>query len=241
MEKPFGDRPQAGTREWFKVSAKKDNAAEVFIYDEIGVGWFGGGVDPMQLIEQVKALKLGPGDELTVRINSPGGVFTDGNAIYNNFRSLKSKVITRVDGIAASAASIIAMAGDSIEMPSNAFLFIHNPWMLVAGDESVMVKAASDLRMMRDNAVGTYLRKAGDKLRREDLVNMLDAETWVAAEDAVKYGLADVIDEPVRAAALARFDLSKYGFKVPAAIASAMDLAIEDKRRRREQLRMLNT
>jgi ATP-dependent Clp protease protease subunit len=144
-----------------------------------------------------------------------------------------------VDGVAASAASVIAMAGDRVEMPENALLFIHNPWMWAAGDAKTMRKAADDLDMMRDGAVATYMRKAGDKIARAELVKMLDAETWLSAEDSVKHGFADVVDEPVRAAALAQFDLSKFGIPVPKAIASAKVALAETKRKQREMLRLL--
>lgn len=241
MQQFHKGKPEAGTRPWFRVMAKKDNAAEVFIYDEIGSGFFGGGVAAADLVAEIKALKLGANDELTVRINSPGGDFFEGNTIHNFLRSLKSKIIVRVDGVAASAASIIAMAGDRIEMPANALMFIHNPYMLVVGDSQVMRKAATDLDQMRDNAAGTYLRKAGDKLTRPDLLKMLDAETWLSAEDSVKYGLADTVDEPVRASALAQFDFTKYGFPVPAALANVKDALAETRQRQREQLKALKT
>ena len=111
--------------------------------------------------------------------------------------------------------------------------FIHNPWMLVAGDANVMRKAANDLDQMRDSAASTYLRRTGDKLAREKLLTMLDEETWINAEDSVKYGFADVVDEPVRAAAM--FDFKKYGLPVPAALEKAADI-----QRRREQLKLLS-
>jgi len=234
-------RAEAGNRPWFRVQAKKDNTAEVFIYDEIGVGFFGGGVSPEALIQEVKALNLTSTDELKVRINSPGGNYFDGNTIHNYLRTVKAKVVVRVDGVAASAASVIAMAGDRVEMPENAMLFIHNPWMFAAGDAKTMRKAAEDLDQMRDGAVGTYMRKAGDKLSRAELVKMLDAETWLNAEDSVKHGLADVVDEPVRAAALLQFDFSKFGIPVPKALAAAKDAIANDLRERRERLRLLNT
>lgn len=211
-------RPQHGTRPWFSVMAKKGNAAEVFIYDEIGAGFFGGGVSAESLIKEIKALNLESVDELMVRINSPGGNLFEGNTIYNYLRTTKAKVTVRVDGVAASAASIIAMAGDRIEMPENAMLFIHNPWMFAAGDAKVMRKVADDLDQVRDIAANTYLRRAGDKLDKKTLIAMLDAETWLNAEDSVKYGLADVVDEPVRAAALAKFDFSHYLIPVPKAL-----------------------
>jgi ATP-dependent protease ClpP protease subunit len=229
-------RAEVGTRQWFSIKAKKDNAAEVFIYDEVGRGFFGGGVDPLELLKEIAELKLVAGDELTVRINSPGGDFIDGNAIYNNLRTLKAKVIVRVDGVAASAASIIAMAGDRIEMPENAMLFIHNPWMWAAGDSETMRKAADDLDHMQENAIGTYMRKAGSKLARGELVKMLDAETWLSAEDSVKHGFADVVDEPVRAAALAQFDFRNLGLPEPPGLLSAKKAAADERQRYRKNL-----
>lgn len=219
MSKPHS--PQAGTREWFRVNAKSSKSGEVLIYDEIGVGFFGGGVSPEALVSQINALKLGNDGELTVRINSPGGSFFDGNTIYNYLRSIKPKVTVRVDGVAASAASIIAMAGDRVEMPENSMLFIHSPWMMAAGDAAAMRRAAEDLDQMKDNAIGTYMRRAGDKLDRKTLSGMLDAETWLSAADSVKYGLADVVEEPVRAQALAQFDFTRYGLPEPKEIAAA--------------------
>jgi ATP-dependent Clp protease protease subunit len=216
MPKLNKGRPEAGERQWFSVQAKKGDKAEIFIYDEIGIGYYGGGVAAVDLIAQVKALNLTAADELVVRVNSPGGSFFEGNAIYNYLRSLKAKIVVRVEGMAASSASLIAMAGDRIEMPENAMMFIHNPWKMVAGDANVMRKMAEDLDKMRDSAVATYLRRAGDKMNKDDLIEMLDTETWLGAEDAVKFGLADVVDEPVRAAAM--FDCSKYGFPMPKAL-----------------------
>jgi ATP-dependent protease ClpP protease subunit len=222
----------AGNRQWFRVQAKKNAISEVFIYDEIGIGFFGGGVAAEALIKEIKALDLKKDDELLVHINSPGGYLFDGFTIHNYLRSAKARITVRIDGVAASAASIIAMAGDRVEMPENAMLFIHNPWMWATGDSRVMRKTAEDLDQMRDSAVSTYMRKAGDKLDRAELVKMLDAETWINAEDSVKFGLADIVDEPVRAAAM--FDFSKYGLPVPKALASVTDI-----QQRREQLRLL--
>lgn len=215
-------RPQPGPRAWFHVKAKSQKEpAEVFIYDEIGRGFFGGGVAAEDFIAQLKALELKSGDDLVVRINSPGGNLFDGTTIYNYLRTVKAKVTVRVDGVAASAASIIAMAGDRVEMPENSFLFIHNPWMVAAGDSAVMRKAAEDLDQMREGAVATYLRRTAGKISRDQLVEMLDAETWLTAEQSVAHGFADAVDEPVRAAALAAFDLERYGYHVPPAVAQA--------------------
>ena len=115
-----------------------------------------------------------------------------------------------VQGVAASAASLIAMAGDEVRMPENSFLFIHNPWMMAAGDAKTMRKIADDLDLMRDGAVRTYQRKVGDRVTTKELVQMLDAETWLGADKAVELGFADVLEQPIAAAALSRFDHRRW-------------------------------
>lgn len=214
-------RPGPGNREWFNIKQKAGNTAEVFIFDEIGEGYFGGGVCAEDFINGVKSVGLTKNDTLVTHINSPGGNMFDGFAIYNFLRAAPFKTVMRIEGVAASAASLIAMAGDRVEMPANSMQLIHNPWMGAVGDYRAMMKAADDLRSMRDSAVGTYMRKCGDKVAKSELMKMLDDETWVNAEDCVKYGLADVVDEPVRASNLAQFDFGRYGFPVPKQMATA--------------------
>jgi ATP-dependent Clp protease protease subunit len=233
-------QPDAGERRWFRVQAKKGTVAEVFIYDEIGRGFFGGGIAAEDFVKELKALKLEAGDELVVHINSPGGNVFEGITIHNYLRSVKAKVTVRIDGVAASIASAVAMAGDRVEMPQNAMMFIHNPHMFVIGDARALRKAAEDLDQIRESMASSYLRRLGDKMAREELYALLDAETWLTAEEAVAKGFADVVDEPVRAAALAQFDLARYGYKVPQSIARAKSDMQEEKRRRREQLQLLN-
>jgi ATP-dependent Clp protease protease subunit len=212
---------------WYRVQAKKGKVAEVFIYDEIGRNWFGEGIAAEQFIK----------DELNVRINSPGGNVFEGVAIHNYLRTLKSTVTVIVDGIAASIASVVAMAGDRIEMPQNAMMFIHNPWMFAVGDAQAMRKAADDLDQIRESMASSYLRRIDKKVDRAALYAMLDAETWLNADEAVAKGFADEVSEPVRAAALGRFDLEKYGFKVPQQIAAARQTRVQQ----HEKLRLLNT
>jgi len=201
--------------DWYTVkNAANGEPAEVFIYDQIGSDFWSDGVSPAGLIDEIKAMKLKDGDTLSVRINSPGGSMFDGNTIYNYLTSIKQKIEVTVDGMAASAASVIAMAGDVIRMPENSFLMIHNPWMMVAGDAKVMRKTADDLDVMRDGAIKTYLSKARN-MKRRDLVKMLDEETWIGADRAVELGFADEVLEPVRVAALARFKLENYFQHIP--------------------------
>jgi ATP-dependent protease ClpP protease subunit len=228
---PFPEKKDAGTRQWFILSTAGD-IPEVFIYDEIGRGFFGGGVPAEEFIGKVKALNLKASDELLVRINSPGGDFFDGNAIYNYLRSLKAKVTARIDGVAASAASMIAMAADRVEMPENSFLFLHHPLTYTIGNATKHRQVAADLEKMSEAAIGMYERRSG--LSRDKISQILDGPdnqgTWLTAIESVDYGFADIVDEPVRAAALARFDLSAYGFPIPEAVIKARKCDISDRR-----------
>lgn len=222
-------------RRWYQIRAEAGEGPEVYIYDEIGRGWMGGGVSAEEFVAEVKALKLKRGDELLVRINSPGGDVFDGIVIYNYLRGTKHNVRVRVDGVAASAASYIAMAGDVVEMPENAYMMVHNPWMMAMGDAQVMRKAAQDLDVIGEAGIAAYLRKTDGKLGREQLVEMLNAETWLSAAQAIEHGLADEMFEPVRMAALARHDWRRAPYRVPAALVSAaatVDIAAERARLR---------
>jgi ATP-dependent protease ClpP protease subunit len=237
MLNPF--KAEVGTRKWYSVTAKQDGKpAEVFIYDQIGVGFFGGGVAAEDLIKEIKALKLKAGDELLVRVNSPGGQMFEGFAIYNYLRSEKAKVVVRVDGVAASAASMVAMAGDRVEMPQNAMMFIHNPLNITVGDARAHREAAAELDKFAESFRTAYTRKAGDKLPLAKLIQMLDAETWLNADESVALGLADVVDEPVRASALAKFDLEAFGIPVPKALTDALRVAMKAERERLTALKI---
>lgn len=234
-------QPEVGNRQWYRVQAKKGTTADVYIFDEIGRGFFGGGIAAEDFIRDVNALKLASGDELVVHINSPGGSVFDGVAIHNYLRSSKAGVTVRVEGVAASIASVIAMAGDRVEMPENAMMFIHNPMTIVVGNASDMRRAADELDQIRDSMASSYLRRTGDKLDRDALYAKLDAETWLSAQDCVDVGFADAVDEPVRAAALAAFDLARYGFPVPQAIASAKEARKEERRALRDGFQVLKS
>ena len=106
-----------------------------------------------------------------------------------------------VDGLAASIASVIAMSGDAIFMPSNSMMMIHNPWTMAVGNANELRKQADDLDQITKASVQTYLAKAGDKLDKETLTQLMDNETWLTAQEAVDYGLADEVMEANKAAA----------------------------------------
>lgn len=129
--------------------------------------------------------------EIHIFINSYGGSVFEGTAIYNQLKRHKAKKVVHIDGFACSIASVIAMAGDEIIMPANALMMIHNMWMGVYGNAAELRKAADDLDTINAAGRKAYLLRAGDKLAEDKLTEMMDAETWLTAEQCIAYGLAD--------------------------------------------------
>lgn len=129
--------------------------------------------------------------QINVYINSYGGSVFEGTAIYNQLKRHAAHKTVYIDGFACSIASVIAMAGDEVVMPKNALMMVHNMWMSVCGNAAELRKAANDLDTINTAGRGAYLDKAGDKLDGDTLVEMMDAETWLTAEQCIQYGLAD--------------------------------------------------
>lgn len=166
------------------VESADEPAAEIFIYDEIGGSFGVAAADFVQELQDIKA------DAITVRINSPGGSVIDAIAIYNALVQHPAHVTTRVDSMAASAASVVAMAGDVVEMMVGSQLMIHDamgPEMGNARDHREMAKFLDD---QSDNIASVYAHKGGDA---QDWRAMMLAETWMFAQEAVDLGLADSI------------------------------------------------
>lgn len=129
--------------------------------------------------------------EIRIFINSYGGSVFEGTAIYNQLRRHPAHKTVYVDGFACSIASVIAMAGDTVIMPRNTMMMIHNMWMVAAGNARDLRKAADDLDTINAAGRAAYLEKAGDRLDEQALADMMDAETWLTAEQCIAYGLAD--------------------------------------------------
>jgi ATP-dependent protease ClpP protease subunit len=203
-------------RSWYAIRTQAEGA-EVSIYDEIGVY----GVTAKGFLAELGTL---PGDgPLTVRLNSPGGSVFDAVAIYNAIKRHAGPVTVWIDGIAASAASYVAMAGDELVMPENAFLMIHDPSGLVSGTAVDMRAMAEALDRIKGSLAAGYAAKSG---RSEDEIAVLMAkETWLDAAEAVALGLADRIADPVRIAA--RFDVCRFR-NAPPALVEAIGVAEGD-------------
>lgn len=201
-------------------------ANEIFIYDEIGPEWYGM-VDSKSIIRQLDAFR---GQPVTVRINSPGGSVTEGQAIYNALKRHDGDVTIAVDAIAASSASVIAMAGKRIEMAANSLMMIHNAWTITIGDKAEHEKVIGILDKFGGAIRDRYAERTG--LSGDEIQSMLDAETWMTAEEAVAKKFADAVTGSNDVAACAIKE-GRY-LKTPA-MALAAQLPREQARKRREQ------
>lgn len=129
--------------------------------------------------------------QIDIYINSRGGSVFEGTAIYNQLRRHSAHKTVHVDGFACSIASVIAMAGDEVIMPKNALMMVHDMWMSATGNARELRKYADDLDTINAAGRAAYLAKAGDKLTEEQLIRMMEEETWLTAEQCMQYGFAD--------------------------------------------------
>jgi ATP-dependent Clp protease protease subunit len=193
---------KAPNKYWeMKMSADKSNSADIFIYGEITkYAWEEyGEVSSTTFKNELD--ELGEVDTINLYINSPGGSVFEGIAIHNMLKRHKAKVIAYIEGLAASIASVIPMAADEIRMPKNSMMMVHNPWTFTMGNAVELRKAADDLERIGQSAIQSYLQKAGNKLDEETIKQLLNAETWLSADEALSYGLCDVVEEANQMAA----------------------------------------
>jgi len=210
------------------VKNAKEKSADIWIYEDIGAGWFGG-FTAKDFAEEIK--KLGKIDTMNVYINSPGGDIFDGVAIYNILQRNRAKVIVEIDALAASIASVIAMAGDEIRMAENALMMIHNPWGMVIGDVGDFAKAIEDLNKVKDSSIlPAYEKQTG--LESKKLSELMDLETWMSAAEAKEYGFIDEISEGKQIAAHIDRDKYKNVFsKIPEDIESVKKETVSPKKK----------
>jgi ATP-dependent protease ClpP protease subunit len=172
---------------------EKEN--ELLIYDVIGEDWLSGrGILPVDVRDW---LGERGGEDVTVRINSPGGSVFDGNAIHNALKHHDGEVTIIVDGIAASIASVVAMAGDLIVMEPNAMMMIHDPHSFVWGTAEDMRREADTLETVKDTLLTTYSARTGKS--GKVISDMMAAATWLTAADCLAKGFCDRVGEPMTA------------------------------------------
>lgn len=181
----FDMRPDALERWEPGICAAVEGEASISIYEQIGASWDGSGITASRIGGILR--NIGARD-VTVNVNSPGGDFFEGVAIYNLLRQHKAKVTVQVMGLAASAASVIAMAGDEILMGDGSFLMIHNAWAVAVGNRHDMLAASEQLAPFDQAMAEVYAARAGISI--EEAAAMMDKETWIGATQAVKDGFA---------------------------------------------------
>lgn len=201
----------------FKAKTGSPSVGELLLYGDISSStWYGDEVTPITFAQDLKG--LGDISVLNIYINSGGGDVFAGLAIYSMLKRHPAQKNVYIDGLAASIASVIAMAGDTIYMPRNAMLMIHKAWTMAIGNANDLRKLADDMDKIDESILSTYQEKTG--LGAETIIEMVNAETWLTAEEAVTLGFADVIEETKKIAASLNknhltmnglsFDLSRF-------------------------------
>ena len=206
------DRP-----DWFRVANEERSASgplEIYIYDVIG--W------PFNDVEElVRKIADNRDREILLHINSPGGDVFDGMALYNGLRNHTQPVTTKIEGLAASMASVVALAGTSVQMHQNAMLMIHEPWAFVLGNQFELREIADLLGKLSANILHIYQRRTQSETQQ--LQEQMRDETWFSAEEAEEQGFLDqVIAE--NAGEQARFDTSMYAHSPTVTMPKGRDL-----------------
>lgn len=190
-------------RHWYRIHAQADEAAaDIYLYDIIGQSWFEDGVSAKQFLEQMKALP----DTITalrVHVNSPGGDPFDATAIHNLLRAQAQEkgrsVEVLIEGIAASAATIVTSAGDTVKIARNALMLVHKPYGMAVGNADDMLTMAEALETVESSIVASYRRHSS--LSEDELRALMRAATWMDADEALANGFATEIMDPLPVAA----------------------------------------
>jgi ATP-dependent Clp protease, protease subunit len=185
--------------DWYRIEAQTDDDMEIILYDVIGWPYN----DAFDLVRSLSDYK---GEKITVRVNSPGGDVFDGLAIFNALREHPAKVTTRIEGLAASMASAIALAGDEVQAHKNSMYMIHDPWVLAIGNQYDLRETADILQKIGGNLLDIYYDKS--TIGKRELKAMMKEETWFTAGEAKERKLIDTVLDV--GAAKAKFDLSMF-------------------------------
>jgi len=179
-----------------RVVNRGESRAELILYADIGDSWFGG-ISSKEFSDQLSA--IGDVKNLDVRMNSGGGDVFEGQTIYNRLKQHSAKVTVYVDGLAASIASVIAMAADDIVAYDTSTFMIHKPLTFTGGNSEDLQEVINRLNMVEEQMLDIYVGKTG--LDRQHIKNLLSAETWMTGTEAVEMGFADRMEESSQAVA----------------------------------------
>lgn len=199
LTKRFTALAPINNKRWYRIENAAKDEAKIYIYDVIS--WYGVSAD-----EFVKDLNAVTAKTINLHINSPGGDVFDGMAIHSALKSHPAKIITKIDGLAASIASVIALAGDEIHIAKGGFFMIHNAFSGIIGDANDMRKMADVLDKITGSIAGFYADKIGKS--EEYVLDKMNDETWYTAAEALDEGFVDVVIDGETAKA--KFDLSVY-------------------------------
>lgn len=189
----------------FEIRNKSATKAEIILYGGIGDDFWGDGSMISAKTFSDELQKLEPTvNEITVRINSPGGDVFQGVTIFNRLKQHKAKIIVHIDGLAASIASIIALAGDEIFIGEGALYMVHLPWTFAMGDRMALENTINRLLDVEEQLIGIYSKKTG--IDRSEIRAMLEAETWLDADQAIEKGFVDKKAEESLPIAASAFD-----------------------------------
>ena len=195
-------------KKFWKLKALDEKTGELTLYGEISNEiWWGDEVTPKEFKADLD--ELGNIDILNIYINSPGGDVFAGQTIYSMLKRHKAYKNVYIDGLAASIASVIAMSGDTVFMPKNAMMMLHNPWTIGVGNSEEFRKLAEDLDKIRESLIAAY--EGHSALTRDEIISIMDAETWLTATECEEYGFCDVVQEEKQlAASIDRRLLGRY-------------------------------
>ena len=180
---------------WTIKNEANSDTVELLIYGQIADhSWFGDEATPKQFADDINACN---GKDILLRINSPGGDIFAAQAMYNVLKAYKGKVTAHIDGLCASAATVVACGAENVVMPRNALYMIHNPMAVVIDqlDARALTKMAETMDKVKETIVSVYASKAGDKSSEDEIKQLMDDETWMSADDALAKGLIDEIDD----------------------------------------------
>jgi len=191
---------KAREKPFWEIKNAANDTGEVYIYGEIAsYKWDDATTTAASFKKDLDA--LGDIKTLNIYINSPGGSVFQGQAIYSILKRHTAKKHVYVDGIAASIASVLAMAGDAIFMPKNAMMMVHNAWTYTMGNSKDLRKTADDLDKINESLVAAYMQKVN--IVEDKLKELLDAETWLTAQECFDYGFCtELVDEKQVAASI---------------------------------------
>lgn len=172
------------------IKAKTDNTAEILLYGAIGESGWDDSISAKEFSDELKKLPDSI-KNITLRINSPGGDVFDGIAIYERLKQHKAKVTVYIDGLAASIASVIAMAADEIIIGEGAMMMIHKPWTMAIGNSSDLERTIELLDKIENQMIGIYSRKTN--LSYTEISKMLSQDTWFTSAEALDLGFANSV------------------------------------------------